>query len=72
MPQEPDFDTPVVSMVGQGLYAGKGLYGSGVSYGGSKGLISGKLSRQNVALQSQPQFTNEIMRRQMGKSSIVY
>ena len=78
MPQEPDFDSPVVSMEGQGLYAGrglyagKGLYGSGVSYGGSKGLISGKLSRQNVALHSQPQFTNEIMRRQIGKPSMVY
>lgn len=75
MPEKPDFNTSDVSFEGQGLYAGRGLYagkglfGSGVMYPSGKGLISGKLGRENVALKSQPQFTNEIMRRQMGRVS---
>lgn len=74
---QPDYESPVISMEGQGLYAGKGLYagrglyGGAISYGSSyknpKSFIAGKLSKENPALQSQPQFTNEIMRRQMGR-----
>jgi hypothetical protein len=78
----PDYESPVFSMEGQGLYAGRpyagrGLYagrgmcGGAISYGSGyrnpKSFVSGNLSKENPALQSQPQFTNDIMRRQMGR-----
>lgn len=65
--EEPEFEEMEMSMEGQGLYAGnprgrglyagKGLFGSGISYSG-RGMtsVTGSLMRQNVALQSQPQF----------------
>jgi hypothetical protein len=74
---EPDYESPVISFEGQGLYAGrglyagKGLYGGAISYGcgyrNPKSFVSGNLSKENPALRSQPQFTNDIMRRQMGR-----
>lgn len=78
---ETDFENPVISMEGQGLYAGRGLYassrgrgmfGGAVQYGGAGyrnpvSSVSGTLMnrKMNPALESQPQFVNEIMRRQM-------
>ena len=77
MTPEPCYDSEV-SLEGQGLYAGKGLYAGRGLYGGalplsySNGMVTGKLKRQNVALQSQPQFENNIMRMQMGKPPIYF
>jgi hypothetical protein len=77
MTPEPSYDSEV-SLEGQGLYAGKGLYAGRGLYGGalplsySNGMVTGKLKRQNVALQSQPQFENNIMRMQMGKPPIYF
>jgi hypothetical protein len=80
--EEPDYEEPVVSMEGQGLYAGaqrgrglyagRGLFGSGIAYSG-RGMssVSGSLMRQNPALQSQPQFVNQIMEKQMGMKSTI-
>ena len=68
---EPDYESPVISMEGQGLYAGRGMFGGAISYGSGyrnpKSFVAGKLSKENPALQSQPQFENSIMRRQMGR-----
>jgi len=78
---EPDYESPVISFEGQGLYAGRnagrglyagrGMFGGAISYGcgyrNPKSFVSGDLSKENPALRSQPQFTNSIMRRQMGR-----
>jgi hypothetical protein len=76
----PDYESPVFSMEGQGLYAGargrglyagRGMFGGAISYGSGyrnpKSFVAGNLSKENPALQSQPQFTNDIMRRQLGR-----
>ena len=83
---EMEMETPEISFEGQGLYAGKGLYAAGKSgrglYGGAisygsgyknpKSIIAGELSKENPALLSQPQFTNDIMRRQLGRPVRVF